>query len=78
MKKQTKTFVGCINGVHLSGLLSIPNLIFGKNFKDFDSDEWVSYICLLHTKVTEQEKDLKRLRKKLKSLTNSSHKNLKQ
>ena len=71
MKKKTKTFVGCINGVHLSGLHFIPDLIFGKNFKDFDSDEWVSYICLLLTKATEQEKDLKRLKRKLKSLTKS-------
>lgn len=69
MKRKTKTFNGYINGFHLGGLQLIPDFIFGKNFRDFDADEWISYICLLHTKATEQEKDLKKLKRKLKSLT---------
>jgi hypothetical protein len=66
MKKETKTFIGCINGVHLSGLQLIPDSILGKKYQDFDSDEWISYICLLHTKAIKQEKEIKRLEKKLK------------
>ena len=69
MKKVTKTFTGCINGFHLGGLELFPDIIMGKNFKDFDADEWISFICLLHTKATKQEKEIKTLKRKLKALT---------
>lgn len=69
MKQQTKTFTGCINNFHLGGLEMFPDHVLGKKVTDFEPDEWISFICLLHTKATKQEKEIKTLKRKLKALT---------
>jgi hypothetical protein len=64
-KNSAKTFTGSINGFNLGGLQMIPEHILGKKISDLDPDEWVSFICLLHTKCLRLEKE----NKKLKALT---------
>lgn len=64
-KNSAKTFTGSINGFNLGGLKMIPEHILGKKIADLDADEWISFICLLHTKCLKLEKE----NKKLKALT---------
>ena len=68
-KKPTKTFIGSINGFNLSGLKLIPDHIMGKKITELDTDEWICFICLLHTKCLDLEKDKKKLLKINKVLT---------
>ena len=69
MKQEPKTFTACINGFHFGNTEMIPDKILGKNITDFDPDEWISYICLLHTKALRYEKEIEKLKSINEKLT---------
>jgi hypothetical protein len=68
-KNSSKTFTGNINGFHLGGLQMIPDYILGKKFTEFEPEEWTSFICFLHTKCLNLEKENKKLKTINKKLT---------
>lgn len=61
--KETILFTGCINGIHLGNLEFPPPYVFGKKMEEFTSDEWISFIAMLHTKCKKLEKDIEKLSK---------------
>ena len=71
-KNSAKTFTGSINGFHLGGLKMIPDFILGKKFTELDADEWISFMCLLHTKCLKLEDENKKLKSINKKLTKKS------
>jgi len=71
-KNSAKTFTGHINGFNLGGLQMIPDHIMGKKFTELDAEEWISFICLLHTKCLNLEDENKKLKTINKKLTKKS------
>jgi hypothetical protein len=78
-KNLPKTFTGSINGFNLGGLQMIPENIMGKKTTELNADEWLSFMCLLHTKCLKLETEIKNLRiinKKLTKINENITKNL--